>query len=222
MPEYLAPGVYVEEVEIGGKPIEGVSTSTAGFLGETERGPLTPRLVTSFNQFHTLFGGHVWSKASGAASNSYLPYAVEGYFANGGKRCFVGRVLARGSKEAFLEVQAAGPENPEAKREEGAAAKTAKKARKRSRSPAQAFKVRALAPGAWGNRVGFRIAPASLSSLNPALFKLVVVYWSDAPPKPVVDPTDAAKIRDPKRREPSILEDYDNLSVDPASADSRR
>ena len=39
MPEYLAPGVYVEEIEMGGKPIEGVSTSTAGFLGETERGP---------------------------------------------------------------------------------------------------------------------------------------------------------------------------------------
>ncbi len=39
MPEYLSPGVYIEEFEIGAKPMEGVSTSTAGFLGETERGP---------------------------------------------------------------------------------------------------------------------------------------------------------------------------------------
>ena len=39
MPEYLTPGVYIEEFEIGARPIEGVSTSTAGFLGQTERGP---------------------------------------------------------------------------------------------------------------------------------------------------------------------------------------
>ena len=37
MPEYLAPGVYIEEIEIGAKPIEGVSTSTAGFLGIAEK-----------------------------------------------------------------------------------------------------------------------------------------------------------------------------------------
>jgi phage tail sheath protein FI len=43
MPEYLSPGVYIEEFEIGARPIEGVSTSTAGFLGETERGPEKPR-----------------------------------------------------------------------------------------------------------------------------------------------------------------------------------
>ena len=51
MPEYLSPGVYVEEIEIGGKPIEGVSTSTAGFLGETERGPTDLRLITNFGQY---------------------------------------------------------------------------------------------------------------------------------------------------------------------------
>lgn len=39
MPEYLSPGVYVEEFEIGAKPIEGVSTSTAGFLGKRSGGP---------------------------------------------------------------------------------------------------------------------------------------------------------------------------------------
>ena len=51
MPEYLSPGVYVEEIVIGSKSIEGVSTSTAGFLGEAERGPTTPRRVTSWLQF---------------------------------------------------------------------------------------------------------------------------------------------------------------------------
>ncbi len=43
MPEYLYPGVYVEEIDTGNKPIEGVSTSTAGFLGIAERGATTPR-----------------------------------------------------------------------------------------------------------------------------------------------------------------------------------
>ena len=51
MPEYLSPGVYIEEFEIGAKPMEGVSTSTAGFLGETERGPTTPCLITSWLQY---------------------------------------------------------------------------------------------------------------------------------------------------------------------------
>lgn len=52
MPEYLAPGVYVEEIEIGAKPIEGVSTSTVGMIGVAKRGPLNkPALITGFAEF---------------------------------------------------------------------------------------------------------------------------------------------------------------------------
>ena len=54
MPEYLSPGVYVEEISTGAPPIEGVSTSTAGFLGPTERGPETPQLITSFLDYQRL------------------------------------------------------------------------------------------------------------------------------------------------------------------------
>ena len=55
MPEYLAPGVYVEEVDTGSKPIEGVSTSTAGMIGVTERGPVNvPILITSYRRVCTL------------------------------------------------------------------------------------------------------------------------------------------------------------------------
>src|SRR5688572_24835309 len=92
MPEYLTPGVYVEEFEIGAKPIEGVSTSTAAFLGETERGPTYPQLVTSFPEYKRVFGGFF----KGGATNTeerYVPYAVEGFFANGGKRAFVARIV---------------------------------------------------------------------------------------------------------------------------------
>jgi hypothetical protein len=86
MPQYKAPGVYVEEVERGAKPIEGVGTSTAGFLGETERGPTDPRLVTSYADYQRLFGGVVEDK--------YLAQSVDGFFRNGGSQCYVGRVTA--------------------------------------------------------------------------------------------------------------------------------
>ena len=58
MPEYLAPGVYVEETSFRAKSIEGVATSTAGFVGQTRFGPTAglPSLVTGFEEFQRLFG----------------------------------------------------------------------------------------------------------------------------------------------------------------------
>lgn len=95
MPEYLAPGVYVEEIEIGAKPIEGVSTSTAGFLGLTDRGPTEVQLITGFEQFQRVYGGFI--------KDAFLPYAVNGFFRNGGKRCFIGRVVCSGAAPATLD-----------------------------------------------------------------------------------------------------------------------
>jgi phage tail sheath protein FI len=90
MPEYLSPGVYIEEFEIGAKPIEGVSTSTAGFVGMAERGPLDrPTLVTSFAEYQMIFGGYLDTEYG---DKCYLPYSVEGFFSNGGKRLYVTRV----------------------------------------------------------------------------------------------------------------------------------
>jgi hypothetical protein len=94
MPEYLSPGVYVEEFEIGAKPIEGVSTSTAGFVGMTEMGPLDkPTLVTNFGEYQRIFGGYLDQKDYG--NKCYLPYSVEGFFSNGGQRLYVTRVAKR-------------------------------------------------------------------------------------------------------------------------------
>ena len=91
MPEYLAPGVYVEEIEIGAKPIEGVSTSTAGFLGVAEMGPTEglPKLVTSFSDFQRKFGGYL---PESHGIYRFLPYAVDNFFINGGSRCYVMRI----------------------------------------------------------------------------------------------------------------------------------
>ncbi len=87
MPEYLSPGVYIEEISTGPKPIEGVSTSTAAFLGMTERGPEPPQFITSWLDYQRWYGGYV-------PDSSYLAYAVQGFFENGGQRCFVGRIIA--------------------------------------------------------------------------------------------------------------------------------
>jgi uncharacterized protein len=92
MPEYLAPGVYIEEVE-GSQPIEGVSTSTSGMVGVAERGPVNvPMLVTSFADYQRTFGGYL--NPDLYPDRWYLPHAVEGFFQNGGKRLFVTRVAA--------------------------------------------------------------------------------------------------------------------------------
>jgi Bacteriophage tail sheath protein len=95
MPEYLAPGVFIEEIERGPRPIEGASTSTAAFLGETERGPTKPRLVTSFGEYGRYFGGD-------AGEGNYVPYAVSGFFENGGRRAYICRIVGAGAARAAL------------------------------------------------------------------------------------------------------------------------
>ena len=82
MPEYLAPGVYVEEVPSGNKPIEGVSTSTAGMVGVTARGPVDdPTLVTSFADFTRKFGGYLDHRIF-TNGRDLLPYAAEAMIAH--------------------------------------------------------------------------------------------------------------------------------------------
>jgi len=93
MPEYLAPGVYVEEISGGTKPIEGVSTSTAGIVGAAERGPSEVQMVTSWLEFQRVYGGYI-------PDVSYMTYAAEGFFSNGGQRLFVARVVGSGATTA--------------------------------------------------------------------------------------------------------------------------
>jgi hypothetical protein len=77
MPEYLAPDVYVEEIDTGSKPIEGVSTSTAGFVGVAERGPVdVPILVTSFGEYNRWFGETL--NPADYPNHCFMPHAVGG------------------------------------------------------------------------------------------------------------------------------------------------
>ena len=89
MPTYLSPGVYMEEVSSGPKPIEAVGTAIAAFVGFTEKGPVNePTLVTNWTQYTNTFGGF--------ADGAYLPGALFGYFLNGGGSAYVVRIGGNG------------------------------------------------------------------------------------------------------------------------------
>lgn len=86
MPVLTAPGVYVEEVPSGVRPIQAAGTSTAAFFGEAERGPIdTPTKLFNFTDFQNRFGGFL-------DGGRYLAHAVYQFFNNGGGACYVGRV----------------------------------------------------------------------------------------------------------------------------------
>jgi uncharacterized protein len=90
--DYAAPGVYIEEIDRGSRPIEGISTAVAGFVGFTEdiRGgaePFKPMLVTNWTQYLRYFARP--SSDGFTDFNAYLPFAVYGYFMNGGGRCWI-------------------------------------------------------------------------------------------------------------------------------------
>ena len=114
MAEYLSPGVYVEEIDNGPRSIEGVGTSTAGFVGMAEKGPVigAPELVTNFNSFLRIYGGFLSEFTHG--EYRFLAHAVEQFFINGGTRCYVMRVApddakAATKKQGFITATAVNP-----------------------------------------------------------------------------------------------------------------
>jgi phage tail sheath protein FI len=107
MPQYLSPGVYVEEVASGSQPIEGVGTAVAAFVGLAEKGPFNePTLVTNWTQYSTTFGGFV--------EGTYLSHAVYGFFQNGGGRAYIVRIGQQSSAgpKARAELGAGGAQPP--------------------------------------------------------------------------------------------------------------
>ena len=204
MPEYLAPGVYVEEVNTGPRPIEGVSTSTAGFVGETERGSTKPTLVTSWADFVRNFGGYL-DRPPMNAVNFRVPYAVRGFFDNGGQRLYIARVVGTNTQVARATFPGVGGNTL----------------------------VEASGPGVSGTRIRIRIDPASIvDSLRAAppgapppvaasWFRIRVLYYREFPPA-FVDPTDQTQLSNPARRDPDAFEDFDNLSPDPTAANFAR
>jgi len=180
MPEYLTPGVYVEEFEIGARPIEGVSTSTAGFLGLAERGPYKPVLVTSLAQYMRIYGGYT--------PGSYLTYAVEGFFSNGGQRCYIGRIVRLDALGVPIATTASLPVGP--------------------------ITIKANGEGQWGSNVAVRIED---SSNDPNKFKLIVAYWSKNLPNFQIppDPEEQKRRFNELKESATQIEVFDDLSEDP-------
>jgi uncharacterized protein len=97
MPTYLSPGVYVEELESGSRPIEGVGTAVAAFVGLAEKGPFnTPTLVTNWSQYTQNFGEFI--------EGTFLAQSVYGYFQNGGGAAYIVRIGGGEEKPAIAEL----------------------------------------------------------------------------------------------------------------------
>jgi uncharacterized protein len=183
MPEYLAPGVFIEEIERGPKPIEGVATSTTAFLGETERGPVKPTFITGYGEYLRLFGDVF-------GEGKYVPYAVKAFFDNGGRRAYIARIVG----------DIAGGDG----------------------CPVRDFdklQVKSVGPGKAYERVWAKIEPGSTKDKDgkPVGFRLRVAYWDR--PRPggadFYDPFDEANDKEFPR--PTIIEDFNDISLDPAS-----
>jgi hypothetical protein len=107
MPEYLAPGVYVEETSFRAKSIEGVGTSTTAFVGPTRKGPVSrgedaperPELLTSFGDFERIYGGLADLELGGEAVPNFIAHAALAYFNEGGSRLYVARTIVPSEEE---------------------------------------------------------------------------------------------------------------------------
>src|SRR3990170_7090785 len=98
---YQTPGVYVEEMPPGSRPIEGVGTSVAAFVGFAEMGPRhKPTLITNWSQFVDKFGSF--------HEGYYLAHSVYGYFSNGGGTCFVVNIAPSLAPQALVPAAADG------------------------------------------------------------------------------------------------------------------
>ncbi len=102
MPEYLAPGVFIEETSYRAKSIEGVSTTTTGFVGASRYGPidLDPEIITSIVEFEQTFGGRLPLDWDGTPVDNHLWNAVRGFFEEGGKRLYVARAFTPNGGDA--------------------------------------------------------------------------------------------------------------------------
>jgi phage tail sheath protein FI len=150
MAEYLAPGVYIEEVP-GQRPIEGVGTATGAFVGVAERGPIgQPVLITNWTQFVDTFGGYI--------GEGYLAYAVNHFFTEGGTRCYAVRTCH------YTNIT-------------NAATATARASRlvlqDRGTPPVNTLRVDASSAGSWGDNLAVIVENATKDPGNK--FKLTVL-----------------------------------------------
>lgn len=138
MPEYLSPAVYVEEIPSGNKPIQGIGTSTCGFVGHAVKGPVgEPEPISSFAQYLARFGGYF--------DNGFLTFAVKSFFDEGGTSCYVVRTCH------YTPTGPGGSLQP-------TAAPSTTTFGAASDGTADTLRVDAASPGSWGDELSITIA----------------------------------------------------------------
>lgn len=172
MPTLSYPGVYVEEVSSGVRPIETASTSTPAFVGLAEMGPDAATRVTSWTEFQRFYGGFT--------TDGFLAHSVFQFFNNGGRQCYIVRVTRTDAETASVTVH------------------------NRATAPVAGITFTAKNKGAWGNFLFVQIDDGTADPGNE--FKLSVRRQAD----PAIVPAGS--------RDLPALETFDNLSMDPLSA----
>ena len=154
MAQVTYPGVYVEEVPSGVRPIAAASTSIAAFIGVAERGPLGEAVkVFNFTEYQNRYGRFI--------PNSFLSHAVYQFFNNGGTQCYIIRVTGANAATARIVLRDRAATNPQA-----------------------SLTISASSPGVWGNqlavvsRMGRMIRSTSLPSRCSS--KMSSLHWSDS------------------------------------------
>jgi phage tail sheath protein FI len=189
MPEYLAPGVYVEETSFRSKSIEGVSTTTTGFVGPTRYGPteVEPEVVTSLTQYEQIFGDRQQLKFTEVdpdtkeetpdlPMHNYMWHAVRAFFEEGGRRLYIARTFKAIS--ATNDGHASDWVSPK----DNAGKPTIRELRVKARCPGQGGKMRVrltlrLGPNILSSEPGERGAPPKTTV--KALQEADVVWISD-------------------------------------------
>ena len=156
MPTLTYPGVYIEEVSSGVRPIAAASTSTAAFVGLAQRGPDDPTLITNWTEYQRTYGSYF--------PDSYLAQSVFEFFNNGGRQCYVVRVMLSNADTADVTVS------------------------NRASTPVPGVKFLAKNKGAWGNSLVLQIEDGTLDPGNE--FKVSVRLQAD----PAVVPTNVTGI----------------------------
>jgi hypothetical protein len=192
----LHPGVYIQEIPSGVRPIEGVSTSTAAFVGKAEMGPLGAAvLVTSVSEFQASYGAYL-------SNSSYLAHSVFQFFNNGGKKTYIVRVAGSGAAVASVALN------------------------DRKTTPAKTLTVSAANEGVWGNKLDIAVVdsvtdPNNLfsiqvnrnrSDLNPPLPPLPLETITDVSMDPAA-PDFVRTVVATKSRYISVLEVATNLTT---------
>jgi len=145
MPTLTYPGVYIEEISSGVRPLEVASTSTAAFVGLAEMGPEEATRVTNWTEFQRRYGSFI--------AHGYLAHSVFQYFNNGGRQCYIVRVVPSDAKTASVTVQ------------------------NRAANPVPGLTFSAKNKGAWGNSLLLQIEDGTLDPGNG--FKVSVRRQAD-------------------------------------------